>query len=66
MSMTRANPRKETVLIEKGILKGYLSDKLSARLMGISDTGNGPPRELRAHPHAAYDQHLHARGPGQS
>src|ERR1043166_4934103 len=34
-------PTQETVLIEKGILKGYLSDKLSARLMGIHDTGNG-------------------------
>ncbi len=32
---------QNTVLIEKGILKGYLSDKLSSRLMGISDTGNG-------------------------
>jgi len=32
---------EETVLIEKGILKGYLSDKLSARLMGIPNTGNG-------------------------
>jgi TldD protein len=34
-------PTQETVLIEKGMLKGYLSDKLSAKLMGISDTGNG-------------------------
>src|SRR5216684_1521876 len=34
-------PTQETVLIEKGILKGYLSDKLSARLMGIANTGNG-------------------------
>jgi TldD protein len=34
-------PTQETVLIENGILKGYLSDKLSAKLMGISDTGNG-------------------------
>ena len=32
---------QETVLIEKGILKGYLSDKLSAKLMGMADTGNG-------------------------
>jgi TldD protein len=32
---------QETVLIEGGILKGYLSDKLSARLMGIASTGNG-------------------------
>jgi TldD protein len=34
-------PTQETVLIENGILKGYISDKLSARLMGIADTGNG-------------------------
>jgi TldD protein len=34
-------PTQETVLIENGILKGYLSDRLFARLMGISDTGNG-------------------------
>jgi TldD protein len=32
---------QETVLIENGVLKGYLSDKLSARLMGIPSTGNG-------------------------
>jgi TldD protein len=32
---------QKTVLIEDGILKGYLSDKLSSRLMGISNTGNG-------------------------
>ena len=35
------NPTENTVLIENGILKGYLSDKLSARLMGIPNTGNG-------------------------
>jgi len=35
------SPTQNTVLIEKGILKGYLSDKLSARLMGLPDTGNG-------------------------
>ena len=34
-------PTQETVLIENGILKGYLSDKLSSKLMGIADTGNG-------------------------
>jgi TldD protein len=31
----------ETVLIEGGVLKGYLTDKLSARLMGASCTGSG-------------------------
>jgi TldD protein len=35
------SPTQETVLIENGILKGYLSDKLSSRLMGMPDTGNG-------------------------
>ncbi len=35
------NPTQDTMLIEKGILKGYLSDKLSARIMGIANTGNG-------------------------
>src|SRR3974390_1553771 len=35
------NPTANTVLIEKGILKGYLTDKLSSRLMGLSNTGNG-------------------------
>jgi TldD protein len=34
-------PTQNTMLIEKGILKGYLSDKLSAKLMGMADTGNG-------------------------
>jgi TldD protein len=35
------SPTQHTVLIENGVLKGYMSDKLSARLMGIADTGNG-------------------------
>ncbi len=35
------SPTQNTVLIENGILKGYMSDKLSARLMGLPDTGNG-------------------------
>src|SRR5436309_11636112 len=35
------SPTQQTVLIEKGILKGYLSDKLSSRLMNMADTGNG-------------------------
>lgn len=30
-----------TVLIERGILRGYITDKLNARLMGIPLTGNG-------------------------
>ncbi len=37
-----------TTLIEKGILKGYLQDKLNARLTGVRSTGNGR-RESYAH-----------------
>lgn len=37
-----------TVLIEKGILKGYMQDKLNARLMGMKPTGNGR-RQSYAH-----------------
>jgi len=34
-------PTGRTVLIEDGILKGYLQDRLNARLMGMAPTGNG-------------------------
>jgi TldD protein len=34
-------PTGRTVLIEQGILRGYITDKLNARLMGIPVTGNG-------------------------
>ena len=34
-------PGQRTVLIENGILKGYMHDKLNAGLMGTTSTGNG-------------------------
>ena len=42
------NPTQCTVLIENGILKGYLQDSLNARLMNVPVTGNGR-RESFAH-----------------
>ena len=41
-------PTQRTVLIEDGILKGYMQDSLNARLMGVARTGNGR-RESFAH-----------------
>jgi len=42
------NPTRRTVLIEDGILRGYLQDSLNARLMKMPVTGNGR-RESFAH-----------------
>ncbi|MEK7737248.1 MAG: metallopeptidase TldD-related protein, partial [Pseudomonadota bacterium] len=42
------NPTQRTLLIDDGILVGYLQDTLNARLMGVAPTGNGR-RESFAH-----------------
>ena len=42
------NASQRNVLIEDGILRGYIQDSLNARLMGVKPTGNGR-RESYAH-----------------
>ncbi|MDD3266936.1 MAG: metalloprotease TldD [Burkholderiales bacterium] len=44
------NPTQKTVLIEDGILKGYMYDELNARLMGVKSTGNGRRESFASNP----------------
>lgn len=57
-------PAQRTVLVEKGILKGYLSDRLSAMKGGWSTTGNGRRESYRTRPIARMSNTLIA--PGES
>lgn len=43
-------PTQRTVLIEHGVLRGYLQDRLNARLMGAAPTGNGRRESYAHHP----------------
>jgi TldD protein len=44
------HPTSRSVLIEDGILRGYLQDRLNARLMGVAPTGNGRRESYAAMP----------------
>ena len=56
---------QETVLIENGILKTYLSDKLSSRLMNMPHTGNGRRESYQQIPMPRMTNTLHA-GPAKT
>ena len=43
-------PSSRTVLIEDGILMGYMQDRMNARLMGVPATGNGRRQSYAHHP----------------
>ena len=44
------HPTTRSVLIEDGILRGYLQDRMNARLMGVAPTGNGRRESYAAIP----------------
>ncbi|MFR4008187.1 MAG: TldD/PmbA family protein [Christensenellales bacterium] len=54
------HPSQRNVLIENGILKGYLIDHMGSRRMGMPSTGSGR-RQTIALPHQPHDQHLYRR-----
>ena len=43
------NSSKRNVLIEDGILKGYMQDRQNAKLMGVPETGNGRRESYECH-----------------
>ncbi|HSB79346.1 MAG TPA: metalloprotease TldD [Candidatus Methylomirabilis sp.] len=43
-------PTQRNILIESGVLTGYLQDRLNARLMGMAPTGNGRRESYAHHP----------------
>jgi TldD protein len=44
------SPTQRTLLIDRGVLCGYLTDTLNARLLGLSPTGNGRRQTFRHAP----------------
>ncbi|MBE8191462.1 MAG: metalloprotease TldD [Alphaproteobacteria bacterium] len=43
-------PTQKNILIEDGVLKGYMQDRLNARLMGVPATGNGRREDYACQP----------------
>jgi TldD protein len=43
-------PGKKTILVENGILTGYLHDKISAKHYGVEPTGNGRRQDFQNYP----------------
>jgi len=44
------NPGKRNVVIENGILKGYLTDRFNAKILGLPFSGNGRRESFRTKP----------------
>ena len=58
-------PRQKNVLIENGILKGFLVDRAGARLLSVPRSGSGRRQDYLHAPAAPHEQHLPGRGAGR-
>ena len=56
-------PTRRNVLIEDGILVGYMQDRLNARLMGLQPTGNGRRQSYAHHPMPRMTNTIMLAGP---
>jgi TldD protein len=56
-------PSQRTVLIEDGILTGYMQDRMNARLMGMKPTGNGRRQDFAHAPMPRMTNTLMLAGP---
>ena len=59
-------PTSRTVMIEDGILVGYIQDRMNARLMGHARHRQWPPPILCPCADAAHDQYRHAQRPAHA
>ena len=55
-------PGQKTVLMDEGVLRSYMHDKISAKHYGVDAHRERPPRELRALRAAADEKHVHVAG----
>ena len=56
------NPTTRLVLIENGILKNYMVDRLNGRRMGMAVTGSARRQDYTLRAHIAHAQHVHRPG----
>ena len=57
-------PTTNLTLIENGVLKNYMIDKLNGKRMGMAPTGSGRRQKLYLYTHLPHAQYFHCAGAG--